>query len=264
MLNELILYNDIAGSIDFQVTATNEYPGAEANFAVTNEVKNPAMSTGIGTWYLTLDGAAGHPIKAVAVLGINTATWSILKAQASNNNFGTVSAEVDLTVVSRPLSIYNEATGKMQDYTRYDAYALVDWNYQDYRIAMDSAAVSQYEIGRVYLAEETFTIEKESELNQPAGLVTASVTIDGQDGPYLDIGQFQRMRYNLDFQGITKVQADLLTGPIRMNPTVCYFIDGPTLGELFYGSFRFEPRTVQGRALNADKIFLRGVFQESL
>lgn len=263
-LNETILFNDIAGSINFDVTATNSASGGEPGNAVTNVVKNKAMSAGTGTWYLKLKGTAAHAIKAIAVLGINTDAWETLKAQASNNNFNTISAEMDLTVASRPLEIYDESRGEIIDSTRHDAYAFVDWSYRDYRIAMNSSAVSSYEIGRAYLARDTYVIDKESEFDQPAGLVTTSITIDGLDGQFIQIPTFQRMDYTLDFRGIDKRQADILTKRVAVNPTVCYFIDGPVSGELYFGSLRFEPRRARGVVFSPDKIFLQGRFTESL
>lgn len=258
---EKIFINDIAGSILYIKTATNEAPGGGAENSVTDVVKNKVISTGIGTWYLTFDGTSANAVKAIAVLGLNTGTWTTLKAQASDNNFSSVSAEIDLTVVSRKQYIYDESKGRIVDVSRYDAYAFVDWNYQDYRIKLDSTTVTNYEIGRVYFAEKIISIAKESEYNQPADYITTNVEIIGQDGQNIQIPAYQQFNYSIDFQGIDRDQVDTLIKEVAVNPTVCYFIDDSN--NLFFGRFTFEQRRAIGKVFEADKIFLTGRFSES-
>lgn len=258
---EKIFINDIAGSILYAVAATNEAPGGGAENSITDVVKNKVISTGTGTWYLTFDGTSTNAIKAVSVMGLNTDTWTTLKAQASNNNFSSVLTEIDLTVVSRKQYIYDEAKGRVVDVSRYDAYAFVDWDYQDYRIKLDSTAVANYEIGRVYFAEKIISIARESEYNQSADYITTNVEITGQDGQNIQIPSYQLFNYPVDFQGIDRDQADAFVKEVSVNPTVCYFVDD--LNNLFFGRFTFEQRRAIGKVFEADKIFLTGRFLES-
>lgn len=262
---EIIILNDVAGSSDYIVSATNTATGSPPSNAQTDIMKNRVISTGLGTWYLTFTNAVTtkNVLKAIVLLNINTNNWDQIQAQGSNDNFATVPSSTDrkdLTIKTRELSIFDENKRKIVDNTRHDAYAFVDnWEYNDYRIKLISTApgITNYQIGRAYLARSVYEVEKSGDKMQPGDLVTVSTVIGGESGQNIRIPRYQQFNYALNFKGIKKGQADILTKEVAANQLCCYFVDGIIHGELFAGTFTMQQRTVFGRTFGPDTIMLQ-------
>lgn len=237
-MSDQCFHNDIAGSTRFTRTSTN----AEATFPVenakTDQVFDSVRSTGVGNWYYTFDGSSANSIKRIVLLNINTAIWTTLQAQGDNADFaGAPAATQNFTIVSRTYGKYDAVAGEVSAVTRYDAFCVVDWDYEDFRILLNSTDVSYYEIGRIYIATEARTSMKSPDWNTATGLETGSTITEGSSGQYIEVPRWQRFNYTMQFKAITRDQREWLEKEVSVNPSVVWWVEGLT-GELIFGKVK--------------------------
>lgn len=264
-----IWHGDIAGSIRLTRSATNADATGPVGNAVTDIVENRVISTtGSGAdWYYILNGSAANSIKGVFLANINTDTWATIQIQGDNADFaGAPAATQNLTVVTRYPSQYewSPTQGEVVPANRHDAYVKIDWGYEDYRIKLNSTAVSKYEIGRIYIFKNILEVTHPSKEDMNADVVTKATEIEGPGGQYIRIPESQQMVIPLNIQrSPNKAEINELKYQVEQNPSCVYVCDGLQNGQILFGSFKFGNRQVYGKVFGSDKINLTGEFKES-
>jgi len=231
-----VFYNDIAGSLQFSRSVTNSETDYGVDRAVSDTIKSTCRSTGTGDWHITFNGSGANNIKGIIICGLNTGTWTTLQAQGDDADFaGAPAATSNFTVKTRTLYRYDAASRMVVSAPRYDAYIKETWGYQDYRIKFNSAAVSYYDIGRVYIFTGNNVCTRNPNAGAPGGIMTTCNIVSGEGGQLISTPKYQQFIYDMNFSRTDRTEIDWIEKILPLNPSLIWAVDGLTSGQLIFG-----------------------------
>lgn len=210
----------------YTLTATTEATDHPVENVLTEFPQNTWQSTTNGDQYVTFDGTSSKDITMVYIGNHNLSTYTTFEVQASDDNFSTHD-DTSVTVLSETKN-YRGDDGEPRNYTYYSGYALVNGNYKDIRVKMNSS-LSYYEIGfiAIYLRSEEFDANWVQRFR--AGIRTQKDIIQGNYGHTTSKLWFQRWEAELEFKdSLPKTQSDWMTQSLPIAPTCVFVPEGLT------------------------------------
>lgn len=206
----------------YTLSATTEATDYDVENVLNPYVDNTWRSVGVGTQYVTFDGATGITNAMIYIGNHNLSAYTTFQVQSSNNNFSTFDS-VDITDMYRTLRRM-DSNNEPEEYTYRDGFVFISSSYQDHRIKIVSASVSYYEIGFIAILERSYTFDNNWTQRFPAGYETQKDLIQSPYGNTSSKHWFQRWTNALDWNdSLSTTQVGKIANELPMSPVAVFW-----------------------------------------